>query len=663
MSTAVHLVEEKIVDDVQSEPIVIVGTGPVGIKALMTLLAEKPEESIVIYGDEPWEPYNRVKLSSFLAGEIGWDDLTVSQKIPKSESLIQHHNCEVIKIDRAQMIVFDETGRKQKYKKLVLALGSQPHIPDIEGTSLEGVYTFRDMSDTQQLMARRAKSRTTVIVGGGVLGLEAAKAMSRDSTEVVVIDHAMTLMPNQLDDEASELVSEHIYSLGVRLKLGSGIRKVLGGSKVTGVELLNGKTINCDTVIFSTGIKPNIALARDARLFVGKGIRVADSMQTNDPSIYAVGECAEHRNIVYGLVGPGYEQAKVAVANIQGRKTSYAGSTMSTQLKVVGLPVFSMGRLGEGESKRIFVQYVYNKPDLGIYRKIIVFRNRVVGAISVGKWDALHRVQETITKERYIWPWQLKRFTTSGDLWRLEDSKKVSQWPADAIVCNCMNVSRGQCSKVINQGCSTIEGIIQTTSASTVCGSCRPLIAELLGGGVNAEKLKGYKSFLLYSLIATLVMAVAAFLPGLMYNASAEDLIKWDLLWRDGSLKQATGFTVLGLTTIALLISLAKRWKRFSLFDYNLWRYVHVLSGVFIALTLFAHTGFRLGHNMNSLLMSIFVSLMLVGGLYGLFMSIQHKLDGVLVQTIRGYFNWIHLLLFWPVPVFLTFHIYKTYYF
>ena len=196
-----------------------------------------------------------------------------------------------------------------------------------------------------------------------------------------------------------------------------------------------------------------------------------------------------------------------------------------------------------------------------------------------------------------------------------------------------------------------------------MCGGCKPLLAELLGGAIKAEKLKAYKSFLVYSLFATLAMTAAIVLPGLMYNVSSEDMLQWDMIWRDGSIKQVTGFTILGLVTIALLISLAKRWKRFSLFEYNLWRYVHVLAGVLIAISLFAHTGFRIGHQMNSWLMSIFVALMFVGGLYGLFMSVQHKLDGVLVQKVRGYFNWIHLLLFWPVPVLLSFHIFKTYYF
>ncbi len=663
MNIAVHLVEDEVEDMSLEHPIVIVGTGPVGIKTLTTLLAESPDKNIIVYGDEPWEPYNRVKLSSFLAGEIDWADLTDSQKIPEIKNLVQHQNCKITKIDKDKKVVIDELGREQKYEKLILALGSRPHIPGIEGVELDGVYTFRDMTDTNRLLARQTKSRTTVIVGGGVLGLEAGKAMLKNNTNVVVVDHAMRLMSNQLDEDASELVKEHIYSLGIRLSLGSGIKKVLGENKVTGIELLNGKKIDCDTVIFSTGIKPNIELARDAKISIGKGVRVSDTMLTSDPDIYAVGECAEHRNIVYGLVAPGFEQAKVAVADIFGKKTNYTGSIMATQLKVVGMPVFSMGRTGEGESKSIFVQYIYSKPEKGLYRKIIIFRNRVVGAISVGNWDTLHRVQESITKNRYIWPWQLKRFSKMGDLWSLEQSKKVSQWPASAIVCNCMNVSRGQCSKAISTGCSSVEEIMQSTSASTVCGGCRPLISELLGGVVKAEKIKAVKSFMFYSLLTSIAMLAALFLPGLMYNPSAEVNFQWDQLWRNGLIKQVTGYSILGMTLFGLLISLAKRWKKFSFFQFSVWRYLHVLIGVFIVIALFSHTGFRLGNNLNGMLMVLFSGLILVGGIYGLFMSLQHKLDGVFVNRVRGYLNWTHLLLFWPVPVLLSFHVLKTYYF
>jgi len=663
VNTAVHLVVEQEESKLQDKPIVIVGTGPVGIKALVTLLEKNPAENIVIYGGEPWEPYNRVKLSSFLAGEVGWSDLIESQRIPDINNLVQHHNCKVVKIECEKNIVIDETGREQNYKKLILALGSQPHVPGVEGVGLDSIYTFRDMSDTQHLLARQVKSRKVVVVGGGVLGLEAAKAMSRNNTSVTVVDHSVNLMANQLDDDASEILKEHILSLGIRIFLGSGVKKIHGGTTATAVELRNGNVLECDTVIFSTGIKPNIELAREAKISVGRGIRVNDTMQTSDPDVYAIGECAEHRNIVYGFVAPGFEQAKVAAADINGTKTNYKGSIQATQLKVIGLPVFSMGRTGESESKRIFVEYVYNRPESGTYRKIVVFKNRLVGSISVGKWDALHRIQESVTKERFVWPWQLKRFRSTGDLWPHEQGNNVNRWPPTATVCNCMGVTRGQCSKAINSGCTTVESIMKKTSASTVCGSCKPLLADMLGGSTKAEKISSIKSIFILSLVSGLAALLAMLIPGAIYNSSSETLVQWDVLWRDNRIKQISGYSILSLTIIGLLVSLKKRWKQFTLFSFPVWRYVHILVGLLIVITLFLHTGFRLGDNVNAWLMILFSSLIVVGGVYGVFMSFRHRVDGVLAKQITSYMNWGHLLLFWPVPVLLSFHVIKTYYF
>ena len=663
MNTAVHFEQQKFITAMNVDPIVIVGTGPVGVKALMRLLEINPQEMIVIYGDEPWEPYNRVKLSSFLAGDVNWHGLVSTQIIPNLANLVQHHNCKIVSIDRENKLVIDELGREQKYRKLILALGSTPHVPAVEGTDLKGMFTFRNLTDAQHLIARQVRSRTVVVVGGGVLGLEAAKAMLKNKTKVIVIDHAIHLMANQLDEDAAELVREHILSLGIILYLGSGIKQIIGETEVKAIELRNGHKIECDTVIFSTGIKPNIELARQSKLAIGRGIRVSDKMQTSDPDIYAVGECAEHRDIVYGLVAPGYEQAKVAAADINNKKSKYTGSITSTQLKVVGISVFSMGRTGAGESRLIFKEYVYSRPAQGIYRKLIIFKNRLVGCISVGDWGAINRIQENITKQRFIWPWQKQRFLNTGDLWPEGEYKTVSQWPSGAIVCNCMNVSRGQCSKAIHAGCTSVEQVMEKTSASTVCGGCRPLLQELLGGVAKAEKIKALKSFMLFSLIAIVLTMIALLSPGVGYNMTFVSEFQWDSIWRDSQIKQITGFSVLGLTLLGLLLSLKKRWRKFKILPFSTWRYIHLVVGLFILLALFLHTGFRLGNNLNAWLMSLFAGLMLVGGFYGLFMSLRHKFDGSFAQRIRAYLNWSHLLLFWPVPVLLGFHILKTYYF
>jgi nitrite reductase (NADH) large subunit len=649
--------------DDASLPIVIVGTGPVGIRILQSLERQNTKQPIVIYGGEPWQPYNRVRLSSFLAGDIRWNELVDSQSVPDDANIVQHHNCKVVHIDVDEQFVIDERGQKQNYSKLILALGSSAHVPSVPGNTLGRVFTFRDLKDTQDLVARRVQSRCTVVVGGGLLGLEAARAMARHNTQVIVVDHAMRLMHQQLDDEAADLLKEHVLSLGIRVYLGSGIDRIDGERHVESIVLKDGRRIECDTVILATGIVPNIELAREARLSVGRGIRVNDSMQTSNPHIYAVGECAEHREKIYGIVAPGYEQAEVAVHSLQGRKTRYSGSIAATSLKVVGKSIFSMGRVGEEEYTRNFEFHTYVDTSNSIYRKLVFSRRRLVGVIAVGEWPGQQRVQESITNRRLFWPWQIRRFIKSGELWDPEESSNPVSWPAHAVICNCMNVNRGQCSHAINQGCSDIEQVMQATGASTVCGSCRPLLAQLVGTTIKSLKLPALKSFFVFSLVSFLLALLALLWSGASYNLSVLEPLQWDILWRDGLIKQITGYSVLGLSAVALLMSLRKRWSRIRWLQFDTWRYVHVAIGLLGIVALLAHTGLRLGNNLNFWLMSAFVGLLLVGSLSALFMSFQHKLDAVVAKHVREKMIWLHILLFWPVPALLAFHITKVYYF
>ena len=644
-------------------PIIIVGTGPVGIRALQSIMRIDPAARVVIFGNEPWVPYNRVKLSSFLAGDIKLNDLVDTQNIQSVDNIIQQHNCAIVEIDRETRSVLDEYGQRHYYSKLVLAMGSQPHIPSIEGTNLHRVYTFRSLSDAEHLFARRVFSRSTVIIGGGLLGLEAARAMTRQNTQVSIVDHANRLMSQQLDEGAAEYLNEHVLSLGIRAYLSVGVKAILGEDKVEGVQLLNGKVIECDTVVFATGIVPNIDLARAAKLSVGKGIRVNNNMQTSDKQIYAIGECAQHQDKVYGIVSPGYEQAEVAIHHIFGKKSHYTGSLSATQLKVVGIPIFSMGKVGEEENLVNFDVYVYQSPSKNIYRKIILKRNRLIGVIGVGEFPAKNRIQESILHQRRVWPWQITRFLETGDLWKEEVAVNIHQWPASAIVCNCMGITRGQCSKAISGGCDTVEKLMGSTNASTVCGSCRPLLANLFGEKASLDKIKALKSFFSLSLIALLLTVAAFSLPALPYAPSVNVDFSWDLLWRDNISKQITGYSILGLSVVGLIISLRKRWTIFKFLDFSVWRYAHIVLGVLALVSIFLHTGFRLGANLNYWLMAPFLGLVLIGSITALFMSFQHRFDAAKAKGIRDTLVWGHILTFWPIPALLAMHIAKTYYF
>lgn len=382
-------------------PLVIVGSGPVGVRTVQELLRADPAQHIVLYGDEPWEPYNRVRLTQMLAGHSTWAEVFQSLKLPDIANVETRYNCPVVALDRSDKTVTDVTGVLQPYAKLVLALGSRPHVPNVPGTALGGVFTLRNMFDVQGLLARRVRSRRTLVIGGGLLGIEAAHALQRSHTEVAIVEHGQHLMERQLDQQAAAMMREHIAGLGMESYLGDGLKAILGERLVAGVRLRSGRELSCDTVVIATGIVPNTQLARAAGISVGRGIRVNDQLQTSDPDIYAVGECTEHRGRIYGLVAPGLEQASVAAHHMLGRKASYRGSIAAAHLKVVGQKVFSIGCVSDHEVTNLDRQVAY-QAEGGGYRKLVIRRRKLVGAVAMGSWEQVGRIQEAVTFRRRL---------------------------------------------------------------------------------------------------------------------------------------------------------------------------------------------------------------------------------------------------------------------
>ncbi|MGE0681019.1 MAG: NAD(P)/FAD-dependent oxidoreductase, partial [Candidatus Binatia bacterium] len=417
--------------------IVIVGTGPVGIRAAQELLRRAPHHPLVLYGNEPWAPYNRVQLSCFLAGDTTWQDLDNTLHVPPGSTVIQRHHCAVVSIDPTAHTVTDAAGRIQPYSSLILALGARPHVPSIPGADLSGVYVFHDMNDAQRLLARSTRSHRALVLGGGVLGLEAARALQRRTTEVTIIQHTDRLMGKQLDEAASSMLLERLRSLGMQILLGESIQSVLGEWTVTGVRLRSGTVLPCDTLVIATGIKPNTQLALATGLHIGQGITVDDCMRTSEPSIYAIGDCAEHRSRIYGLVAPGLEQAAVAAHCVLGGVAHYHGSQVATQLKIVDLLVFSAGRVGEEEPALSFQTVTHERRPDGVYRKLVLHGGKLVGAVAIGDWPERMRAQEALSVTRRLWPWQLARFRLSGALWPAQQATSITEWPQHATVCIC----------------------------------------------------------------------------------------------------------------------------------------------------------------------------------------------------------------------------------
>ena len=650
-----------------SPPTIIVGTGPVGIRAAREVLERSlgDDTGVWLFGDEPVTPYNRVVLSCYLAGET--DDIDLA--LPDDPRLVNRFGVRINAIDRVAATVTDSLGHVHRYGRLILATGSRPRVPQIPGVELPGVFTFRDLADANQLKARTVRSRAITVIGGGILGLETARALRVAGTVVRVVDHNAHLMFSQLDAAAGELLGDFVEQLGIEVIASDAVQQIVGVGEVSGVQLRNGRFLDCDTVVIAAGILPNVQLARDAGLAVAHGIRVDDGMRSSDPRIFAVGECAEHRGVVYGLVAPGFEQAAVASHNLVAANTHrvearYPGSVTTARLKVVGCEVFSAGDIQESEVYR--PQARYEERANGVYRKLVLAGNRLVGAIAIGPWHETNRLQEAIIARRRLWPWELSRFERTGVLWSELEDQSIFDWPANAAVCNCTGTSRAQLQIALAGGAGTQALLSESTGAGTVCGSCRPLLAEFAGSDAP-DPLPAAGSLAAFSVLS-LVFGLAIFIvPGLPLNDSVQDAVRWDALWRESLWKQVTGFSLLVLAAAVSLLGLRKRLPAFTLGSFDGWRLVHVLLGTLAVAVLLAHTGMRLGDNLNFWLMVSFTGLLVAGGLGGAVIALEHQLPrrlfGRWPRRTRSGALWAHILLVWPLPLLLGFHILKGYWY
>ncbi|TGD71767.1 NAD(P)/FAD-dependent oxidoreductase [Mangrovimicrobium sediminis] len=644
-------------------PVVIVGAGPVGVRALREVRRQRPEQPVILYGEERHDPYNRVQLSGLLSGQHKVHELALAADVLAQEDpLTEFRRCRVTAIEREAQQVRDARGDCQPYSRLILATGSRPFVPALVGDTLAGVYTFRDMADAEKLAARRVQSKHTLVLGAGLLGVEAAHGMRRHNTRVTLIDHNPHPMSRQLDATAGGILAERLRERGVELLLGTSVRQVLGTSRVEGVILRDGTEIPCDTLVVATGIRPNMDLAIDAGLAFGRGITVNPQMQTSDPAIYAVGECCELNGEVFGLVAPGYEQAAIAARNLALTDTadaaSYRSTQLATSLKVVGLPVFASG-VAEPSPAMQTVSWRAGDD----YRRLTLVGGRIVGVNAIGDWTQLPALRELLRQRKWISPWQLWRFRRSGDLLADTATDDVASWPAPTVVCSCNAVSVGELREAVCAGATTTAALTARTQAGSGCGSCKPLLQQLLGDSGPLAPGKGWRALATFT-VPALVIAALALLLSAPYPQSVQLDWDWGELWRDGLLKQISGFTIVGLSALSVLVSLRKRlrWLR-KLGDFAWWRLAHVVLTVLALAALGAHTGFRLGSQLNFALGLTFIALLLAGGVLGVSIAFEHRLAPAQARRLRRAGLWSHVLLSWPLPALLAAHVLKTYYF
>jgi len=371
----------------QKLKLVMVGNGMAGVRTLEELLKLAPEMyQITVFGAEPHPNYNRIMLSPVLAGEQNFEDIILNDLAwYRDHGVTLHTGKRIVKIDRRRCRVIAEDGTEAEYDRLLLATGSNPVILPIPGSQLGGVIGYRDIADTRQMMHTASTHRHAVVIGGGLLGLEAANGLKMRGMDVTVVHIGKALLDRQLDATAARLLQDNLEQRGIRFMLSQVTTQLLddGQGQVAAVRLESGEALPADLVVMAAGVRPRTDLAENAGLACNRGILVSDTLQTYDPKIYAIGECANHRGIAYGLVAPLFEQARVCANHLAMLGYSrYSGSTISTKLKVTGIDLFSAGDFKGNDDSEIIT---LSDPEAGIYKKLVIRNGALVGACLYGE--------------------------------------------------------------------------------------------------------------------------------------------------------------------------------------------------------------------------------------------------------------------------------------
>ncbi|MDB5990414.1 MAG: nitrite reductase large subunit [Herbaspirillum sp.] len=472
--------------------LVVVGNGMAGIRTVEELLMIAPDMyDITVFGNEPHPNYNRILLSPVLAGEQAFKDIVLNPVSWYQEAGIDlRMGCAVSKIDRVKRTVIADDGSSTPYDRLLLATGSTPFILPIPGKDLKGVISYRDIRDTETMIDTARVKRHAVVIGGGLLGLEAANGLRVRGMEVTVVHIADWLLERQLDTTAGKLLQHSLEQRGLHFMLGQTTTDIIGNEagEVSAVRFKSGETIPADLVVMAVGIRPDSALAEAAGIYCNRGIVVSDALQTYDPRIYAVGECVSHRGIAYGLVAPLFEQAKVCANHLaQMGIGRYQGSVLSTKLKVTGIDLFSAGDfMGSEQSEEI----VLSDPAGGIYKKLVIKDDQLVGACLYGDTTDGAWYFKLLKEGRKLGELRdhiMFGESSVGDVGVQGQSRAGAMQDSDEV-CGCNGVCKGTIVKAIkDKGLFTVDDVKKHTKAASSCGSCTGLVEQILLNTVGSS--------------------------------------------------------------------------------------------------------------------------------------------------------------------------------
>ncbi|MDQ2800672.1 MAG: nitrite reductase large subunit NirB, partial [Armatimonadota bacterium] len=469
------------------QKLVVIGNGMAGARTVEEILARGGGEQfdITMFGDEPYGNYNRILLSNVLNGTQDPSDIFLNPLEWYTENNVTlHAPARVTQIDRARKEVFSDDGQVTAYDKLLIATGSRPFVPPMdglktpEGSDKHGVFVFRTIDDCHKIAGYANKCRTAAVIGGGLLGLEAARGLLNYGVEVNVIHLAPWLMNNQLDAAGGKILASIMEKMGVHVHLDAATSAILGDDSATGLQFKDGSVLDCDMVVISTGITPNNELARDCGLTVERAIVTDDQMRSvDDPDVYVVGECAQHRGRVYGLVAPLWEQGQALADHITGRNphAAYHGSKIATKLKVMGVELASMGVTEPSDERDEVV--TFSEPKRGTYKKLIIRDGILIGAMMLGDLNKVAYLMQAFDRGT---PLPEERLSLLFDIGAPSVEATMLEMPDTAQICNCNGVSKGQIRKCVTGSKRSLKMVMEATRAGMGCGSCKKLVQEVV---------------------------------------------------------------------------------------------------------------------------------------------------------------------------------------
>ncbi len=466
-----------------TQKLIIIGAGMAAGRALEHLFETAPDAyDVTLFNAEPRGTYNRIMLSPVLSGDKNFQEIvTHTAQWYEDNNVTCRFGETVTNIDRAARTVTSDTGETLAYDKLIIATGSNPFIIPLPGHNLDGVIAYRDLEDTNAMIALGDKpDAKAVVIGGGLLGLEAAAGLALRGVDVTVVHIMGHLMERQLDEAAGYLLRKALVDKGITVKCSANSKEILGeNGKVRALLLDDGTELPCDLLVMAVGIRPSIALAADAGLATGRGIHVDDQMVTSDENILSLGECVEHNGDIFGLVAPLYDQAKVLAKTLTGEDAAFVNKDVATKLKVTGCDLFSAGDFADGEGRE---DIVFRDPARGVYKRLVIEDNRICGAVMYGDTADGNWFFGLIKDRTDIS--EMRDTLIFGPAFQggaaPDPMAAVAALPADAEICGCNGVCKGQIVDAIGNGATTLEDVKAVTKASGSCGTCTGLVEQVL---------------------------------------------------------------------------------------------------------------------------------------------------------------------------------------